>query len=97
MLPDQVAVRVRSELIVLSDDRPEIWEAKHEDCGDHRAIGMKVRQATVGQWSEKIGNANDQQTAGGNKQNFEANNARPHAARWASARGGCSERSLGSG
>jgi hypothetical protein len=28
--------------------------------------------------SEKIGNAGDQQTTGGNKQDFEANNARPH-------------------
>jgi hypothetical protein len=36
-LPGLVAVRVRSELIVLADDRPKIWEMKHDDCGDHQA------------------------------------------------------------
>jgi hypothetical protein len=41
-------------------------------------IGMKGRQATAGQRSEEIGNADDQQTTGSNKQNFEANNARQH-------------------
>jgi hypothetical protein len=39
---------------------------------------MNALQATAGQRSEKIGNADDQQTTGGNKQNFEANNTRPH-------------------
>jgi hypothetical protein len=39
---------------------------------------MNARQATAGQRSEKIGNADDKQTTGGNKQNFEANNTRPH-------------------
>jgi hypothetical protein len=35
-------------------------------------------QATGGQRSEKIGNADGEQTTGDNKQDFEANNARPH-------------------
>jgi hypothetical protein len=39
---------------------------------------MNARQATAGQRSEKIGDADDQQTTSGNKQNFEANNTRPH-------------------
>jgi len=43
MLPDLVAVPIRSELIVLSDDRPEIWEAKHEDCGHHQTDDAEQR------------------------------------------------------
>jgi hypothetical protein len=29
-------VTAQSELIVLRDDRPEIWEKKHHGCSDHQ-------------------------------------------------------------
>jgi hypothetical protein len=47
--------------------------------------------------SEEIRGADDQQTASGNKQNFEAQNSRQHGGVKASAHGGFSERSLGLG
>jgi hypothetical protein len=59
-------------------------------------LGMNARQATAGQRSEKIGNADDQQTTGGNKQNFEANNTRPHGGAMGERPQGMQRRSLGS-
>jgi hypothetical protein len=54
------------------------FKGRHDRRPFFRVPGIRGGKRLPADGSEEIGDADDQQTTRSNKQNFEANNARPH-------------------